>query len=93
MDHELPQYSEIRDVPSGRIPSDLSNLEMGDEFGIQRAHVEKWLGEPPRVPTIEDPLFTELITLNEDGFLTITLPKSDDRVLPLFSTPYRAADY
>ena len=92
-ERELPQYSAVRLVPSRCLPPDLGEKETSESFRAQREAVERSLCESPQRPLDDSPLFVELLATDEGGVLTATLPESEDRCLPVFTTPYRAADY
>ncbi len=90
---EFPGYSRLRLIPTRGLPPDLVEQEAGDSFSTRRDALERELLEPPRRPPDDKPLFTELLAVKENGLVTITLPDSGAKCLPVFSTPFRAADY
>ncbi len=89
----LPEYSAVRRTPNRGLPSDLADAERGLAFAAQRQEIERSLREPPRRPQAERPLFVELLGTGQGGVMTMTLPESGAPCLPIFSTPFRAADY
>lgn len=90
---KLPEYSAARSVPTRGLPPDLMGKEASESFSVQREAIEHSLSDPPQRPPADSPLFVELLNIDQGGVLTITPPGSEDRCLPVFSTPYRAADY
>lgn len=89
----LPSYSALRAIPSRGIPSDLAKEEGSTSFTSRCEALQDELLQPPRRPPDDEPLFTELVPLGEQGLLTITLPGNRGPCVPVFSTPLRAADY
>jgi len=90
---KLPEYAEIRRKPNRELPSELAERETGLAFVSQREEIERSLREPPRRPQAESPLFVELIAASGVGVVTMTLPEGGIPCLPIFSSPFRAADY
>ncbi len=90
---ELPEYSAVRSTATRGLPPDLARMEASESFNTQREEVERSLSEPGRRPRPSDPLFVALLTVEEEGVLTIALPEDGARCLPVFSSPLRAADY
>lgn len=91
--HDLPTYSALRTVPSRRPPPDLAAQERSAAFAARREPIERALREPPRRPPPDQPLFTTLWAVREQGVLSFDLPGGAGRCVPVFSTPFRAADY
>lgn len=89
----IPEYAAIRRTPSRGLPPDLADREASEAFTAQREVIERSLREPPRRPQEQSPLFVELLAASEGGVMTITLPGRDSRCLPIFTSPFRAADY
>lgn len=89
----MPEYAAIRRTANRGLPSDLADREAGDTFASQREAIELALRAPPRRPQEQSPLFVELLAASEGGVVTITLPDSESRCLPIFTSPFRAADY
>jgi hypothetical protein len=89
----MPEYAAIRKVPNRGLPSELAEKEAGQAFIAQRETIERSLREPPRRPQPESPLFVELLAAGQAGVVTIPLPESGSPCLPIFSSPFRAADY
>src|SRR4030095_9209295 len=55
--------------------------------------ITRWLCESPRRPEVESPLFVEILDIKQQSFPIIENPEDGSRCLPVFSTPFRAADY
>ena len=90
---KMPEYDAIRRTPTRRLPSEVAEGEASQAFAAQREAIERSLREPPRRPQAENPLFMALLAANQAGVVTMTLSKSGPPCLPIFSTPFRAADY
>lgn len=90
---EIPEYSAVRKTPNRELPQELVEKESSPEFRAQRESIENSLCKPPWRPEVDTPLFVELLATGQQGVLTITLPDNVSRCLPVFSSPYRAADY
>lgn len=90
---EIPEYASVRRTPNRGLPSDLAEREAGEVFVSQREEIERSLREPPRRPQAESPLFVGLLAATQAGVVTMTLPEGGSPCLPIFSTPFRAADY
>lgn len=90
---ELPEYSALRSVPCRGIPPDLAEAEESESYVASREDFESELRKSPQRPLEDNPLFTELLGTNDTGVVTITLPDHQGQCLPVFSTPFRAADY
>jgi len=88
----MPEYSGAREIPSKGIPSHLSEREANEAFSARCNSIQLWLCEPPRRPQVESPLFVELLTSNSQSVVTIERTK-DSHCMPVFSSPFRAADY
>jgi hypothetical protein len=90
---EMPGYSRLRAVPTRPLPPDLAQEEAGESFLAKREAVERSIGEPGRRPREDTPLFTGLIPADGRHVISITLPDGGGHCLPVFTTPFRAADY
>jgi len=90
---EMPEYAAIRKAPNMGLPSDLEEREASQPFAAQRKAIERSLRDPPRRPQEQSPLFVGLLAANQEGVVTMTLPDGESQCLPIFSTPFRAADY
>jgi hypothetical protein len=90
---ELPEYSHLRAVPTRALPSDLAHEESGEVFGSRRMAIEEGLRRTHLDPEGDTPRFTALIVPGGKGVVTIPMPDSGRQCLPVFSTPFRAADY
>lgn len=90
---KVPEYSALRKTPSRELPSDLKEQESSQEHSDRQDEITGWLCEPPRRPEVESPLFVEILDIKQQGFLTIESPEDGSRCLPVFSTPFHAADY
>jgi hypothetical protein len=88
---ELPGYSALRSVPSRGLPPELREMEENESFTTRRNLVERELRQLRRRPPEDEPLFTELLEAEGRGVVTMTLHGS--QCLPVFSSPFRAADY
>jgi hypothetical protein len=77
--------------PSCGIPADLAEKEAGALHATRSDAIKRELCEPARQPPLNEPLFTELVSEQQGGILTLDL--KDGRCLLIFSTPLRAADY
>jgi hypothetical protein len=89
---ELPEYSALRSIPSRELPASLVEKEQGELFDTRRETLERELCQPPRRPSVDRPLFTEVV-VDQGEVITIQLPSNGGQRLPVFSTPCRAADY
>lgn len=90
---ELPEYSALRSIPTRGVPPDLAEAEESESFVTSRENFESELRKLPRRPLEDNPLFTELLEAKGTGVVTITLPDHKGQCIPVFSTPFRAADY
>jgi hypothetical protein len=90
---EIPEYSALRSLPSRGVPADLSEAEASEPYQTNREGIERELLAPPRRPLEDVPLFTIILESNGSGLVTFTLPEHIGKCLPVFSTPFRAADY
>ena len=90
---ELPEYAAIRRTPNRGLPSDLGAREASQAFDAQCEVIQRSLREPPRRPQEHSPLFVGLLAASQQGVVTMTLPDWKSPCLPIFSTPFRAADY
>jgi hypothetical protein len=90
---ELPEYSCLRDVPTRALPSELECEESGEVFGSRRMAMEEDLRRTHHDPHADTPHFTSLIAPSGHGVVTIPMPDGSSQCLPVFSSPFRAADY
>jgi hypothetical protein len=88
----LPNYSAVQKAPNRGLPSELAEEEASQRFSDLRDAVEQSLREPSRRPQAENPLFVGLLPVKGEGVITIT-PPDGVACLPIFSSPFRAADY
>ena len=88
----IPEYSGAREMPSRGVPSGRSEQEANEAFSARCDSIQRWLCESPRRPQVESPLFVEILTGNSRSVLTIERTK-DSHCMPVFSSPFRAADY
>jgi hypothetical protein len=89
----MPEYAAIRRTPNRSPPSDLVDGEASDAFAAQRETIERTLREPPRHPEGQRPLFVKTIASRSGSLLVTNVPDSESRCVPIFSSPFRAADY
>lgn len=90
---DLPEYSRLRTVPTRTLPADLVQEEAGDSFAARYDAIARDLRTPAHQPQDDTPLFTELMTADGSGAVTFPLPDGSGQCLPVFSSPFRAADY
>ena len=90
---ELPEYSRLRTTLSRPLPRDLVTQEQGEAFDLRRKDIQNELRGRPYWPPEDQPLFTTLLVPSQGGMLTIVLPDRPAPCLPVFSTPFKAADY
>ena len=90
---ELPEYSRLRAVPTRTLPADLVQEEAGESFTARRDAIARELRTSAHQSQDDAPLFTELMTAHGSGAVTFPLPDGSGQCLPVFSTPFRAADY
>lgn len=88
----MPEYSGARGMPSRGVPCHRSDQEANEAFSARCDSIQHWLCESPRRPQVESPLFVEIVTGNSQSVLTIERTK-DSHCMPVFSSPFRAADY
>jgi hypothetical protein len=88
----LPQYSALKGTASRPLPPELEEKFEGQSFGARSETIKQTLLETGKRPQTDAPLFTALIK-GGGNFLIITLPENGDLCAPIFSTPFRAADY
>ena len=88
----MPEYSGAREIPSRGVPSCPPQQEANEAFSARCDSIQRWLCESPRRPQGDSPLFVEILTGNAQSVLTIERTK-DTRCMPVFSSPFRAADY
>lgn len=89
----MPEYSAVRENPTRGLPSDLGELEASQEHSDRSEAIEHLLSEVPRRPKAESPLFVEILAIEQQSLLTMTLPTNNSQCLLIFSSPFRAADY
>ena len=89
---EAPHYSALKATPTRGLPPEVMENEESESFNARRETLEQALLNPEQRPPIEAPLFTGLLA-KERGVVTITLPNDGAQCVPVFSTPFRAADY
>ncbi len=89
--HTMPEYSRAREMPSRGVPSRCSEQEANEAFSARCDSIQRWLCESPRRPQDDSPLFVEILTGNAQSILTIERAK-DTRCMPVFSSPFRAAE-
>src|SRR5262245_32189083 len=89
---EVPHYSALKAIPTRSLPPEVKKNEESQSFNARREMLEQTLLDPVQRPSIEAPLFTELLA-KERGVVTITLPNNGSQCVPVFSTGFRAADY
>jgi hypothetical protein len=87
----MPGYSALKANPSRGLPPDLTEMEGSESFSARREALESALLDTSQRPEIDAPLFIELVD-SGSGFVSLTLPNGS-RCVPIFSTPFRAADY
>jgi hypothetical protein len=88
----MPEYSGAREMPSRGIQSSNSEQDANEAFSARCDAIQRWLCESPRRPQVESPLFVEILTDNGRSVLTIER-KKDSHCMPVFSSPFRAANY
>ena len=88
----MPEYSGAREIPSRGVPSRRSEQEANEAFSARCDSIQRWLCESPRRPQPDSPLFVEIVIGNSQSVLTIERMKGS-HCMPIFSSPYRAADY
>jgi hypothetical protein len=91
-DQTMPEYSGAREMPSRSVPSHRSDQETHEAFRARCDSIERWLCESPRRPQVESPLFVEIVTGDSRSVVTIERT-TDSHCMPVFSSPFRAADY
>jgi hypothetical protein len=89
---EAPHYSALKATPTRDLPPEVRENEESQSFNARSEALEQALLDPVRRPPIEAPLFTELLAKKRD-VVTLTLPNDGAQRVPVFSTPFRAADY
>lgn len=87
-----PHYSTLQATPSKGLPPELEQSEKSQSFNARCEALQHSLLGAGQRPPLDVPLFTALV--DADGsFLTLSLPDNGGRCVPVFSTPFRAADY
>ena len=89
----MPEYSALRKTPTRGLPFDLKEQESSQQHSDRHDEIERWLCEPPRRPEVDSPLFVTILDIKQQSFPTIENPEDGSRCLPVFSSPFRAADY
>lgn len=89
---EFPNYSRLRTTPSFGLPPGLEEQERNAAFLARRDALEKELLERGKRPADDVPLFNELL-VGEGAVPSIPTPGGGGQCLPIFSSPFRAADY
>ena len=87
-----PHYSVLKANPSRGLPTELQQKEESAFFSARRELLEKNLLDGDERPSVETPLFTTLVDSNRN-FVVVNLPDDGAQCIPVFSTPFRAADY
>jgi hypothetical protein len=87
----MPGYSALKANPSRGLPADLTEKEGSPSFSVHCQALQSALLDTRQRPEIDAPLFTELLD-PDSGFVSLNLPNGS-RCVPIFSTPFRAADY
>src|SRR6185369_11916655 len=87
----LPGYSQNRVRPSRDLPSELKALEDQPHFRQQSDRIQQQLLKAPTRPSDDARIFVTLATHGSNS-VTVNLPRGGSG-LPVFSTPFRAADY
>jgi hypothetical protein len=90
---ELPEYSALRSIPNRGLPSELTETEAGEAFVARQTALIGELCASPQRPEDDKPLLTALTNAEGTGFITMTFPDGNQRCVPIFSAPWRAADY
>jgi hypothetical protein len=90
---ELPEYSALRALATRRLPSELIETEAGEAFVARQTALSEELSASPLRPEDDKPLLTALSNAERTGFLTMTFPEGNQRCVPVFSAPWRVADY
>jgi hypothetical protein len=87
----VPHYSALRENPTRGLPTELEQQEGSESFIALQESLQEDLLDGAQRPAIETTLFTMLID-SDRNFVALTLPENA-RCIPVFSTPFRAADY
>src|SRR5687767_3484284 len=90
---ELPKYSYLQAVPTRSLPLELAQEESGERFGARRMAIEEDLRRRHHDPNADTPHFFLLIAPGGRGVVTIPMPDDGSQCLPVFTSPFRAADY
>lgn len=86
-----PHYSALKANPSRSLPTELEQQEKSESFTARRDSLQKDLLDEDQRPSIKAALFTMLVD-SGGNFVAVAL-SGDERCIPVFSTPFRAADY
>lgn len=89
---EMPHYTALLRQPSRELPAALVEAEKSEAYKSQHDAIESSLLEGIKRPVADRPLFIELLSSEENGFLTLPLREGKSCLL-VFSSPFRAADY
>jgi hypothetical protein len=90
---DVPEYSHLRAIPTRGLPTDLAREEASEVFGSRRMSIEEDLRRTHPDLGSARPRFTLLIARGGRGVVTIPMPHDGGQCLPVFTTPFRAADY
>lgn len=88
----VPHYSALRETPTRGRPPDLIQQEQSPAFSARCEALQHALLDTEQRPQANIPLFTELID-TDGNFVSLPLPEHRSPCIPVFSTPFRAADY
>lgn len=89
---EIPLYSDLRQRPTRPLPAALCEREQHPGERARREEIHQRLTEQLRQSNPDQPLLTGLV-LATGGVVTIPIPEKGTHCLPVFTSPYRAADY
>jgi hypothetical protein len=89
----VPSYSDWES--SEGLPTEVQSREQSDDHHAQQRELRQQYLVPPLRPADDAPLFVTFIREGpgKPGVVTINLPDSVAPCLPVFTSPYRAADY
>ena len=89
---QIPMYSDLRQRPTRPLPAALLEREQHPDERTQREEIQQQISEQLQRSDPDQPILSELLSA-EGGVVTIPLPEKGVHCLPVFSSPYRAADY
>lgn len=89
---QAPEYSALRETPCRGLPPDLIEQEASEAHSDRHDAIADSLLNSPRRPAADSSLFVEIVGSDRQGLVTLTL-EDDSLCLPIFTTPFRAADY